>query len=114
MARLPASYRCSHERSIGTMESFPWRRVLVLGIGGLAGIAMVLAWFIGVSPRVNADTSGSSDPQDPAITLVSSSVAPPTEAQCHARGRRCFNPAAMAGSYDYAGLHAGGIDGRGT
>ena len=30
------------------------------------------------------------------------------------KARRCFNPAAMAGSYDYAGLHAHGTDGRGT
>jgi subtilase family serine protease len=93
------------------MRSFPWRQVLVLGIGG---IAMVLAWWIGVLPRVNAVSSGSSDSENPTYTLVSSSVAPPTEAQCHAAGRRCFNPAAMAGSYDYAGLHASGIDGRGT
>src|SRR5262249_46372474 len=35
------------------------------------------------------------------------------EAQCNARGRRCFNPAAIAGAYNYAGLHASGITGRG-
>jgi subtilase family serine protease len=83
------------------------------GVGVFAGIALVLALVIGVVPKAHAVPSGSSDPQDPAFALITSSVAPPTEAQCHAIGRRCFNPAAMAGSYDYAGLHATGIDGRG-
>src|SRR5437588_5850359 len=38
---------------------------------------------------------------------------PPSEAACNAVGRRCFNPAAMAGSYNYAGLHAAGTNGAG-
>lgn len=95
------------------MKSTLWRRVLMCSIGGVASIALVLAWLIGAVPRTSAVSSVSSDPQDPAMAFVTSSVAPPTDAQCHAIGRRCFNPAAMAGSYDYAGLHASGIDGRG-
>ena len=39
---------------------------------------------------------------------------PPTEAACFAVGRRCFDPAAMAGSYNYATLHASGNLGQGT
>lgn len=96
------------------MKSIPWRRVLKFGIGGCASIALVLAWSVGVVPRASAVPSAASDPQDPAFALITSTVAPPTEAQCNAAGRRCFNPAAMAGAYDYAGLHASGIDGRGT
>src|SRR5579864_3749964 len=37
----------------------------------------------------------------------------PTQAACNAVGRRCFDPAAMANSYDYAGLHAAGTNGKG-
>jgi len=39
---------------------------------------------------------------------------PPSQAACNKVGRRCFNPAAMAASYDYATLHAAGTDGTGT
>ncbi len=41
------------------------------------------------------------------------SVTPPTEAQCYSAGRRCFTPASMANSYNYATLHAGGNQGQG-
>jgi subtilase family serine protease len=45
--------------------------------------------------------------------FISGDQTPPTQAACNAVGRRCFNPAAIAASYNYAGLHADGIDGRG-
>ncbi|HZC06371.1 MAG TPA: S53 family peptidase [Ktedonobacterales bacterium] len=100
------------------MKSISLRRMLSRTcrhcVYALAGSALLLAWLVGVAPKVGAASNGSSDPQDPSVALVTSTVAPPTEAQCNAIGRRCFNPAAMAGSYDYAGLHASGIDGRGT
>lgn len=38
---------------------------------------------------------------------------PPSEAACNAVGRRCFNPHAMANSYNYAVLHALGNKGQG-
>src|SRR5881392_1274540 len=38
---------------------------------------------------------------------------PPSEAACNAVGRRCFNPTAMANSYNYAVLHALGNRGQG-
>src|SRR5256714_2282721 len=38
---------------------------------------------------------------------------PPSEAACNAVGRRCFNPTAMANSYNYATLHAAGNMGQG-
>src|SRR5712691_9139182 len=44
---------------------------------------------------------------------LGNSVTPPSEAACNAAGRRCFNPTAMAVSYNYAGLHAAGDLGQG-
>ena len=38
---------------------------------------------------------------------------PPGQAACNAVGRRCFDPAAMANSYNYASLHASGNQGQG-
>lgn len=51
--------------------------------------------------------------------FASAGLAPPTQAACNAAnastgGRRCFSPASMAASYNYAGLHTSGVDGRGT
>src|SRR5262249_5738819 len=76
--------------------------VLVCGLafGGGGGTASSAA-SAGVRPLV-------SDYQ-----LVGSAVAPPSQAACNAIGRRCFNPAAMAGSYDYASLHSAGDNGQG-
>jgi subtilase family serine protease len=45
--------------------------------------------------------------------FLSSSTTPPTAAQCASVGRRCFVPVAMANSYNYAGLLAGGNQGQG-
>jgi subtilase family serine protease len=45
--------------------------------------------------------------------LVTSGTTPPSEAACNAVNRRCFAPAAMANSYDYASLHAAGNQGQG-
>jgi subtilase family serine protease len=45
--------------------------------------------------------------------FLTASTTPPTEAQCYSAGRRCFAPAAMANSYNYAFLLAGGNQGQG-
>src|SRR5256886_16514834 len=45
--------------------------------------------------------------------FVSADANPPSQAACAAVARRCFNPAAMANSYDYAVLHAAGNKGEG-
>ncbi|TMC27841.1 MAG: hypothetical protein E6J32_10010, partial [Chloroflexi bacterium] len=45
--------------------------------------------------------------------FISADGTPPSEAACNAVGRRCFNPTAMANSYNYAGLHASGNKGQG-
>jgi subtilase family serine protease len=47
---------------------------------------------------------------------LGNSPTPPTQAQCASAvpaPRRCFNPTAMANSYDYATLHAAGNQGQG-
>src|SRR5438309_3848432 len=44
---------------------------------------------------------------------LGNSGTPPSQAACNAVGRRCFNPTAMANSYNYAGLHALGNNGQG-
>src|SRR6266576_2015371 len=45
--------------------------------------------------------------------FVSADANPPSQAACAAVARRCFNPFAMANSYDYAVLHAAGNKGQG-
>lgn len=45
--------------------------------------------------------------------FISAGATPPTEAQCYSVNRRCFAPAAMANSYNYAVLHALGNQGQG-
>src|ERR1700686_590663 len=44
---------------------------------------------------------------------LGNSATPPSQAACNAVGRRCFDPAAMANSYNYASLHAPGDKGQG-
>ena len=44
---------------------------------------------------------------------VGASLIPPSQAACNAVSRRCFNPASMANSYDYASVHAAGNNGQG-
>ncbi|HJS93869.1 MAG TPA: hypothetical protein VJ741_06370, partial [Solirubrobacteraceae bacterium] len=38
---------------------------------------------------------------------------PPEQSSCNAVGRRCFDPAAMANSYDYTSVHNLGNEGQG-
>jgi subtilase family serine protease len=45
--------------------------------------------------------------------LVTSSVTPPTEAQCNAIGRRCFTPQGFWGAYNLGPLFDAGRDGHG-
>jgi subtilase family serine protease len=44
---------------------------------------------------------------------LNSSTTPPTQTDCASAGRRCFTPASMANSYNYASLLAGGNQGQG-
>src|SRR5438552_513080 len=65
-------------------------------------------------------SSGAAVAEGPAVrSLISdwqyfgNSGTPPSEAACNAVGRRCFNPTAMANSYNYAVVHALGNKGQG-
>ena len=87
-----------------------------LGIlGGLSAVICGSAAFTGGAVTA-VDTGPVMAPTISDWQFVSAGLAPPTQAACNAApgGRRCFSPASMAASYNYAGLHAGGVDGRGT
>src|SRR5437879_5897159 len=88
----------------------------------LFALVTVSAGFATTGSGVRAGVAARGGPQSggaaivPTISdwqFISGDATPPTQAACNAFGRRCFNPAAIAASYNYAGLHASGIDGRG-
>lgn len=82
----------------------------------IAGAALFHVQGAAASSGVSAEPVPANAVAGPTIAdwqFLTDGTTPPTESACNAVGRRCFNPAAMAGSYDYAGLHAAGIDGRG-
>lgn len=85
------------------------RRLVLVAMGVLAlGPAYLAA-------PVSAPAAALPVPQ-PLISdwqFLSSGATPPSQAACNAVGRRCFNPAAMAVSYNYASLHAAGDLGQG-
>ncbi len=71
--------------------------------------------FIAV-PVVTGTVFNSSPIFQPNISewyYLSNGPTPPSEAACNAIGIRCFNPAAMAVSYNYASILAGGNQGQG-
>jgi hypothetical protein len=83
---------------------------LVVSVSVLAcGLALVPG-----SGRAGALSAGSAiHPLVGDWQLLNEATAPPSEAACNAIGRRCFVPAAMANSYDYASLLAAGNEGQG-
>lgn len=67
-----------------------------------------------VAPTRPSDSTGTVfSPAVAEWNFLTASVTPPTEAQCYSVGRRCFAPASMANSYNYADLHALGKKGQG-
>jgi subtilase family serine protease len=76
---------------------------LVLGVLALATLA----------PTTSIEPNSAFDPAVAQWQFISSSVTPPTQEQCRSAGRRCFAPAAMANSYNYASLLAAGKQGQG-
>ncbi len=52
-------------------------------------------------------------PQVSDYAQISSSVTPPTEAQCFSAGRRCFTPRSIRAAYNVGPLYSQGFDGRG-
>jgi subtilase family serine protease len=85
------------------------RTVVVLVVLGAIGVGFASAGSGRQAARVPNVKPTLTDSQ-----LVSSDVAPPTEAQCFARGRRCFTATSMQNSYNLPPLYATGIEGQGV
>src|SRR5689334_7233121 len=84
---------------------------IALGISSLGAMTQVSLSTAGV---VAAAANPALRPAVAEWEFVSGSTTPPSQAACNAVGRRCFNPSAMANSYNYASLHAAGNQGQGT
>jgi subtilase family serine protease len=84
--------------------------VIAILLGGLAaGSANV--------PTLSSTLPNQNPAFEPVVSdweFISGSTTPPTAAQCASVGRRCFVPAAMANSYNYASLLSGGHAGQGV
>jgi subtilase family serine protease len=75
--------------------------ITAMAIGSTALSAPIAASSLVIRPMIDD------------FAYLGDSVTPPSEAACNAAGRRCFNPHAMAASYNYAVLHALGNKGQG-
>jgi subtilase family serine protease len=88
----------------------------------LAGLAALLVFAGGAAARTHHARAHRA-PHARAKRLIRPTISdwqylgnsgtPPSQAACNAVGRRCFNPTAMANSYDYAALHSLGNEGQG-
>ena len=89
-------------------------RSAVRRIAPLAMAATALATPLASSPTVNtAATLPIPHPLISEALFLKADANPPTQADCNSVSRRCFSPAAMANSYNYAVLHALGHRGQG-
>lgn len=93
------------------------RSLLVLALCALGGLLVPVAATAKrhVAGKHAAPKSGGVTVR-PTISdwqFLSASGTPPSQAACNAVGRRCFNPASMANSYNYATLHNLGNEGQG-
>src|SRR3989449_9671630 len=89
-------------------------RSAVRRIAPLAMAATALATPLASSPTVNtAATLPIPHPLISEALFLTADVNPPTQAACNSVNRRCFNPAAMANSYNYSVLHGLGHKGQG-
>src|SRR5919109_4184102 len=94
----------------GKMKEAHVARSFVLAVLAL----LVTAVTVGPTPTSMATAiTGGPRPLISDWVFIGNSGTPPSEAACNAVGRRCFNPTAMANSYDYAALHALGNEGSG-
>src|SRR5438105_9097964 len=80
------------------------RRTAVLALGALVTLGP------GLAP---ASQVAAFQPLVSEWQFVGAGPTPPNQAACNAVGRRCFNPEAMANSYNYASLHTAGTKGAG-
>ena len=86
-------------------------RVVLACCGLTLGLALA-----GATAATHAVAKPAAAPMLPAISdwqYLGNSVTPPSQSACNAVGRRCFDPAAMHNSYNYASLLAAGNQGQG-
>lgn len=90
------------------------RSLVVVALCGLGAVFSVVG---GAAAQTHAGASGAGGAAiRPLISdwqYLGNSTTRPSQAACNAVGRRCFNPDAMANSYNYASLHAFGNEGQG-
>jgi subtilase family serine protease len=87
-----------------------------LGFGAaIAALGAATAVLVGGGGTSIAAVGGAAalHPTVSDFQFLSAGTAPPSQAACNAVGRRCFNPTAMANSYNYASLLAAGNEGQG-
>ncbi len=75
------------------------------------GLASIVPVLLGAPAAVVGQTAAYPLASD--MQFVSSDTTPPSQADCNAVGRRCFNPTSMHNSYNYASLLAAGNQGQG-
>ena len=95
---------------LGLQPRFVVRSAALVAVLGAASLAIASAG----AQRTGAHRSPTVKPTVTDAQLVSTDLAPPTEAQCFARGRRCFTASAMQSSYNLGPLYAAGANGRGV
>jgi subtilase family serine protease len=88
------------------------RPAVAAALVALAALAAVVG-LAGASAGAAAAHSVAVRPLISDWQYLGNSGTPPSQAACNAVGRRCFNPTAMANSYNYAVLHALGNQGQG-
>lgn len=80
-------------------------------------LAAVMALVLLAAPSMSGSAAGATgsyfQPTVAEWQFLTASTTPPTQAACAAANRRCFNPAAMANSYNHATLHTAGNMGQG-
>jgi len=85
------------------------RKIAPLAVGATA----LGASFAGSPTAASVATLPIPHPLISDALFLQADANPPSQALCNSVARRCFNPAAMANSYNYAGLHAAGNRGQG-
>jgi subtilase family serine protease len=88
---------------------------------GLAAFALLaLSWLLAAGLGNGTNAAAAAQPGLPLpqpllqdYAQVSSSEAPPTQAQCFSANRRCFTPQGIRAAYNLQPLYDAGLDGRG-
>ena len=97
---------------MGRLLSVVARAMLGSGLVIASAVPAVTAGSAG-APSAGPGRSAAIQPLISDWQYLSASGTPPSQAACNAVGRRCFNPASMAKSYNYATLHDSGVMGQG-